>query len=117
LFSHHTLQTKKCCLCRHAKWRSMNWSDRVQDMDKWSALANTAINLWIPYTARNSITSWGTATFSNIILFKGVSYLVHAHFKSKTAEVIYYFMFFAPYYKNTLFHLQDANPCGTGIFF
>ena len=57
------------------------------------------------------IPSWGTNTFSETIVFQGVSYLVHAQFKSKIAEVILLFYVFCTVLPNTLFHLQDYLYC------
>jgi hypothetical protein len=38
-------------------WRGMGWIDLGQDRDWWQALVNTAINLRVPYSAGNILTS------------------------------------------------------------
>jgi len=29
-------------------WRGMDWIDLAQNRDRWRALVNTAVNLWVP---------------------------------------------------------------------
>jgi hypothetical protein len=29
-------------------WGGMDWIDLVQDRDRWRALVNTVMNIWIP---------------------------------------------------------------------
>jgi hypothetical protein len=33
---------------REIEWGVRGWIDLAQDRDKWKALVNTEINLWIP---------------------------------------------------------------------
>jgi hypothetical protein len=33
---------------REIEWDGMDWIDLAQDMDKWRALVNTAMNLQVP---------------------------------------------------------------------
>jgi hypothetical protein len=33
---------------REVGWGSMDWIDLVQDRDRWRALVNTVMNLWVP---------------------------------------------------------------------
>jgi hypothetical protein len=33
---------------RELGWGSMDWIDLAQDKDKWRALLNTKMNLWVP---------------------------------------------------------------------
>jgi hypothetical protein len=33
---------------REIGWGGMDWIDVAQDMDQWSVLVNTAMNLWVP---------------------------------------------------------------------
>jgi hypothetical protein len=33
---------------REVGWRGMDWIDLVQDRDRWRALVNTVMNLWLP---------------------------------------------------------------------
>jgi len=29
-------------------WRNMNWIELAQDRDRWQALINTVMNIWVP---------------------------------------------------------------------
>jgi hypothetical protein len=33
---------------REMGWDGMDWNDLAQDRDKWRALVNTVVNLWVP---------------------------------------------------------------------
>jgi hypothetical protein len=33
---------------REIGWGGMDWIDLAQDKDKWRALVNTVMNLWVP---------------------------------------------------------------------
>jgi len=35
----------------------MGWIELAQDSDKWHALVNVLMNLWVPYNARNFLTN------------------------------------------------------------
>jgi len=35
----------------------MDWIDLAQDRDRWWALVNAVMNIWIPYSAGNFLTS------------------------------------------------------------
>jgi hypothetical protein len=41
------------------KWDegSMDWIDMAQDRDRWRALVNAVMNLWVSYNAGNFLTS------------------------------------------------------------
>jgi hypothetical protein len=47
------------------KWGCVYWIHVAQDSDTWRALVNTVMNLWVPYTARNFLSRWATANFSD----------------------------------------------------
>jgi hypothetical protein len=33
---------------REVGWRGMDWIDLAQDRDRWRALVNAVMNLWVP---------------------------------------------------------------------
>jgi len=42
-------------------WRSTDWIDSAQNSDRWQALVNAVMNLWVPYNAQNFLTeNWLT---------------------------------------------------------
>jgi hypothetical protein len=51
----------------------MDWIDLAQDTDRWSAVVNAVMNLWIPQNAGNFLTSRGPVSFSGRTQLHGVS--------------------------------------------
>jgi hypothetical protein len=49
-------------------FKSVDWSDLVQDSEKWQALVNMAMHLPVPQDARNFLTNWGIVQFSRKVL-------------------------------------------------
>jgi len=60
----------------------MNCSISSQYSDKWQALVNVVMNLWVLHNVGNFLTSLGTTGFSRITLFYGVKIVDHLDGKS-----------------------------------
>ena len=41
----------------------MEWIDLAQDRDRWRALVNAIMNLWVPYNAGNFLTTSETTIY------------------------------------------------------
>jgi hypothetical protein len=42
---------------QEVRWWGMGWIDLAQNMDRWQALANVVMNLWVPQNVENFSTS------------------------------------------------------------
>jgi hypothetical protein len=51
----------------------MDWIKLAEDRDRWWALGNAVMNLWVPYNVGNFLTSCKLVTFSGRTLLHGVS--------------------------------------------
>jgi len=51
----------------------MDWIKLAQDRDRWQALVNVLMNLWVPLNAGNFLISWKLFSFSRRTLLHGVS--------------------------------------------
>jgi hypothetical protein len=49
---------------REIRWDGMDWIDLAQDRDRWRALVNTVMNLWIQYDAGKFLSSFTIGGFS-----------------------------------------------------
>jgi hypothetical protein len=56
---------------REVEW-GMDWINLAQDRDRWLALLNTVVNLWIPYNVGNFLSSLQRVSFSRRIMPHGV---------------------------------------------
>lgn len=45
--------------------------------DKWQAVVNTVMNIWVPYTAENFLTRCSTVSFSRKAVLHGVCWFVY----------------------------------------
>jgi hypothetical protein len=48
-------------------WKGVKWFNLIQARDRWWILVNTVMNLGIQQKARNSLTSYGTTSFSRTL--------------------------------------------------
>ena len=46
----------------------MNWIHLAQDRDRWQALVNAVMKLWVPLNAGNFPISWEPVSFSRTVL-------------------------------------------------
>jgi hypothetical protein len=60
------------CIFSKGDEEGMDWIDLVQDRQKWQALLNAAMNLWVPQIAANFSISSGPIIVSR----KTLSYIV-----------------------------------------
>jgi hypothetical protein len=58
---------------REVEWGVMDWINLAQDRDRWQALVNAVMNLWVPLNAGNFVSSSGRFSFSGRTLLHGVS--------------------------------------------
>jgi hypothetical protein len=56
-------------------WGDVNWIDLAQERNRWRALVNSVLNLWVPYNA-GKLSSVQTTDLSSSAQLHGVSYLV-----------------------------------------
>jgi hypothetical protein len=56
---------------QEVEWRGVDWTDLAQDREKCWALVNAVINLRVPESAVNFLTSLGLVSFSGRTLFNG----------------------------------------------
>jgi len=42
---------------KETQWEGVHWMNLVQNKDKWLAVGNTAMNLWVPWNTGNLLTN------------------------------------------------------------
>jgi hypothetical protein len=62
---------------REIGWGDMDWTDLVQDRDRWKALVNTLINIRVPQNFGKFFSSCATGGFSIRPQLREVSYICH----------------------------------------
>jgi hypothetical protein len=61
-------------------WRGMDRNDVAQYRDRWRALRNAVMKIWVPQNEGNFLTSYGPLSFSPRTLLHGVKMtLSHLH--------------------------------------
>jgi hypothetical protein len=54
-------------------WGGVNWIGRAQDKDKWRALVNSVMNLWVPQNAGTLSFAYTTGVLSSSAQLRRVS--------------------------------------------
>ena len=52
----------------------MDWIGMAHDRDKWRAVVNAVMNLWVPLNAANFLSSRGPVSFPGTTLLHGVGH-------------------------------------------
>ena len=52
---------------------SVDWIGLAQNRDRWQALVNVILKLWVPYNVKNFLTGWKSVSFSRRTLLHWVS--------------------------------------------
>jgi len=68
-----------------------DWIGLGQDRDRWQALVNVVMNLWVPWNKWNFLTGWKLVSLSRRTLFQGVFLVLllrHCHVVSSTLTLI-----------------------------
>jgi hypothetical protein len=63
-------------ILRRTSWKwdgGMEWTHLAQDRDRWLALVDVVMILWVSWNVGNILTSWEPVSFSRSTLFHGVS--------------------------------------------
>jgi hypothetical protein len=68
----------------------VDWIGLAQERDRWWALVNAVMNLWVPYNSGNFLTSCKPVSFSRRTLLYGVNVCMNIYIFTFTYNIYIY---------------------------